>query len=134
MEFFGHEVHVEMPVFDPLRRGGPDRAELRPADFPRIVVKLVEDLEESVHPVGAGEDNPLVSVRVLHQLGKFAQILRFVAFDQRARGLAGGAQDLSRGFLRSHRRRTKNNAARPEATKPRVPGSGTVATWSKETL
>ena len=83
MEFFGHEVHVEMPVFDPLRRGGPDRAELRPADFPRIVVKLVEDLEESVHPVGAGEDNPLVSVRVLHQLGKFAQILGSLAFDQR---------------------------------------------------
>jgi len=120
-------------LFDPLRRDGADRAKFRPADFPRVVVQLVEDLEKSVHPVGIGEDNLLVAVYVLHQPGKFAQILRFVAFDQRPRGLAGGAQDLSRGFLRSQRRRTKNDAARPEATKPRVPGSGTVATRSKET-
>ena len=121
-------------LFDPLRRDGADRAKFRPADFQCVIVQLLEDLEKSVHPVGISKDNSLVAVCVLHQLGKFAQILRFVAFDQRARGLAGGAQDLSRGFLRSHRRRTKNNAARPEATKPRVPGSGTVATWSKETL
>ena len=73
---------MEMPVLDPLRRGGADRAEFCPADFPRIVVQLVEDLEKSIHPVGAGEDNPLVTVRVLHQLGKFAQVLGLLAFDQ----------------------------------------------------
>ena len=82
MEIFRDEIHVEAMLFDSCRGGGADRGELRPADLARVVVKFVEHLEERIHPVGAGENNPLVSVRILHQFAEFPQVGRRFAADE----------------------------------------------------
>ena len=59
-----------------LCRRRPDGSDLGATDFARVIVELKKDFEESLHPIQAGEDDPIIGMRVLHQLGKVTQVRR----------------------------------------------------------
>ena len=62
-----------MIIFHPLRRGRSNRRNPRRADLTYVVVKFKEHLKERLHAVWTREDDPIVRMRVLHELGEFAQ-------------------------------------------------------------
>src|SRR5688572_18706245 len=59
-----------------LLRAGADSDELCAADVAGVFVELEEHLEERLHAVGTGEDDPLVFVRVLDDAAELHEILR----------------------------------------------------------
>jgi hypothetical protein len=63
---------VQVKVLHALRGSGSDGSNARPADLAGIVIQLEENIEECFNAVCAREHNPVVDVRILHQLGKFA--------------------------------------------------------------
>src|SRR5438874_8959342 len=67
-------MQVKIPY--PLCGRRPDGSDLGGADFARISVELKKDFEERLHAVRAGEDDPVIGMRVLHQLRKFTQVRR----------------------------------------------------------
>jgi hypothetical protein len=70
------EDRREVKIFHALRRGRPNRGDAYSADFTGVIVKLEENIEERFDAVCAGEHNPIVPVRVLHELRELAQIAR----------------------------------------------------------
>src|SRR5205814_8972167 len=73
-EFLRLKIEMNMKVSRALRCCGTDRGNLRGANLARIVVKFEKHFEKSVHVVRAGEHDPIVSVRVLHELAECAQV------------------------------------------------------------
>src|SRR5437588_4014977 len=71
---FRLQIDVKMEIHHSLRRGWPDGRNFRCADLARIVVEFEKDSEKSIDTVRAGENNPVIRMRILHQLGKFAKI------------------------------------------------------------
>ncbi len=67
---------MQMKIFHPLRGGRPDGGDPRAADLAGVVVELEKNLEERLDPICACENDPVVSVRVLHQFRERAQIAR----------------------------------------------------------
>ena len=63
-----------MKILDSLGRRRADRRYLCSSDLTGVVVEFVKDFEKGVHAVRAGEDDPIVGMRVLDQLGKRAQV------------------------------------------------------------
>ena len=63
-----------MKIADPLGRGRPDRRDLHPADFARVIVELEKHFEKRVDAIRAGEYQPIVTVRVLHKLAELTQL------------------------------------------------------------
>src|SRR5437762_12330612 len=63
-----------MKVFHPLRRGRADSGDPRAADLACIVIELKENLEKRFDAVRACKNDPVVSMRVLHQFRELAQI------------------------------------------------------------
>ena len=75
-EFLGLKIDMETEIANPLSGRRTNRGNFCAADFARVIVKFVEYFEKCVHPVWTGKHNPVVLVRVLHELGEFAQISR----------------------------------------------------------
>ena len=71
-EFFRLKIDMKMKVFHPLRRGWADGCNPRAADLTSVVVEFEKDLEKRVHAIRAGEDDPVVNVRVLDKFRKCA--------------------------------------------------------------
>src|SRR6266699_5332626 len=65
-----------MKIFQPLRCDRTDRGEPRAADLASIVKKLKENLEKRLDAIRACKNDPVVTMRVLHQLRELAQIRR----------------------------------------------------------
>ncbi len=63
-----------MEIPHSLRRGRPDGRDLCRADLSRVIIEFEKNLEKGVHTVRAGENDPVIGMRILHQLGKFAKI------------------------------------------------------------
>ena len=80
---FRLHVHLEAKLAHPRRRGRADGGDPRPADIARVGKQPVEPVEKRVHAVRAGEDDPVVGVRILHQFGEFAQRRRRLDADRR---------------------------------------------------
>ena len=67
---------MQVKLFHALRRGGPDRRDAHSANFTDVIVKLEENLEERFDTICARKHDPIVNVRVLHELRELAQIRR----------------------------------------------------------
>src|SRR5205809_2829270 len=65
-----------MKIFHSLCGGWADSGDPRAANLASIVVELKENLEKRLNTVGACENDPVVSVRVLDQFRELAQIRR----------------------------------------------------------
>src|SRR2546428_1319212 len=63
-----------MKISHPLRRGGPNRCDLRATKLACVVVKLEKNFKKCVDAVRTGENDPVVDMRILHELGELAQI------------------------------------------------------------
>ena len=46
----------------------------RPTDLADIVVEFEKNFEKSIDSVRAGENDPVIGMRILHQLGKLAKV------------------------------------------------------------
>src|SRR2546430_17703322 len=64
-EIYTLSLHDALPIY---------RGNLRGANLARIVVKFEKHFEKGIHTVRAGEHDPIVSVRVLHELAECAQV------------------------------------------------------------
>src|SRR6185369_6075887 len=82
-EFFRLKIDMQMKIFHTLCRGRSDRSDAHSADFTGIIVKLEENIKERVDAVCAREHDPIVAVRVLHQLSEFPQVARRLDADCR---------------------------------------------------
>ena len=67
---------MQMKIFHPLRGSRADGGDPHAADLAGVVVELEKNLEERLDASGACENDPVVSVRVLHQFRERAQIAR----------------------------------------------------------
>jgi hypothetical protein len=65
---------MQMKIFHPLRCSWPDCGDARAADLTSILVQLEKNVEERFYAICARENNPIVNMRVLHQLCELAQI------------------------------------------------------------
>ena len=63
-----------MEIPHSLRRGRPDGRDLCRADLSRVIIEFEKNLEKNVHTVRAGENNPVIGMRILHQFGELAKI------------------------------------------------------------
>ena len=72
--FLRHEFRAEVIFPELLIRAGSDGDEFRAADVARVFVELEEEIEERGDAVGAGEDDPLVFMRVLDDAPEFHEV------------------------------------------------------------
>ena len=73
---------MQVKVFHALRRSRPDRCDAPSPDLPSVIVKLEENIEKRFDAVRTREHDPIIDVRVLHQLCEFAQIARRLDADR----------------------------------------------------
>ena len=76
-EFRRLQFHMEVKLRHPLGGCGSDRRNLCSANFAGVIVKFEENFEESVDPIHAGENDPVIRMRVLHQFGEVTKITRW---------------------------------------------------------
>src|SRR5438094_4320805 len=72
-EFFRLQIDMKTEIFYPLRRGWSDSRNFRRANLARVIVKFEKHLEKGIDTVRAGENDPVIRMRVLHQFGEFAK-------------------------------------------------------------
>src|SRR5207245_8047529 len=73
---------MQWKVFPSLRRSRPDRCDAHSPDLASVIVKLEENIEKRFDAVRTREHDPIIDVRVLHQLCEFAQIARRLDADR----------------------------------------------------
>src|SRR5712692_7309981 len=67
---------MEMKIADTLGRRRPNRRDFRGANLARVGIELIKDLKKRLYAVRTREHDPVVTMRVLHELGELAQIGR----------------------------------------------------------
>ena len=65
---------MQVVILHTLGRSRADGSDPGASDFSQIVIQFEKNIEKSRYAIRACEDYPIVTVRVLHQLGKFAQV------------------------------------------------------------
>jgi hypothetical protein len=78
---FGHEflrlqIDMKMKSFTRCAVAGPIAAIFAPPISRGVIVKFEKDFEEGFDTIRAGENDPVIGMRILHQLGKFTKIAR----------------------------------------------------------
>src|ERR1700686_5659226 len=73
---------MEMKIADALGRRRSNRRAFRGANLARVAIQLIKALKKRLHAVRTREHDPVVTVRVLNELGELAQIGRRLDSDR----------------------------------------------------
>src|SRR5206468_2098063 len=73
-EFLRLKINMQMKVFNPLGCSSANDGDPRAADLTSVIVQLKEYFEKCFDTIRTSENDPVVNMRILHQLREGTQI------------------------------------------------------------